>query len=136
MKRSITYRNLGYSNGYSTGYTEGYSDGQNNSGEILYTYHIHGDGYCTSIPVYHSHTAQSGSCYVANTCGGTCRLNSDGTCCYCSKCGDSSSYKNDGKKCGLITSYSLVCGKNSSTIEKYVCNVSEGTILSATIVFN
>ena len=118
-------------------YAEGYADGSNKTGEIVYTYHTHGDGHCTSIPVYHSHSgnsSQGGGCYNSPVyCGGPITEGPTGTI-SCDDCGKY--YGKAGGTCSKILRYNLSCGKTPSTIEKYVCDISEGTILSATIVFN
>ena len=124
-------------NAYNNGYSEGYAAGQNNAGEIEYTYHTHGDGYCNQTPVYHQHTGQSGSCYSPNYCGGQIRHNTgaDGNSSWytCKRCGAGASSSDSW--CTKIVSYSLVCQKTTSTIDSYKCTVAEGSIVSATIKF-
>ena len=134
LNSSITYRNLGYS--------QGYADAQANAGEIEYVYHEHGDGYCTSVPIYHSHTSQTGACYTPTICSGKLirQTGSDGEeddddWSRCNKCGQTAGYKDSGKTCGKTTGYTFVCTKTTNTIESYVCGLNESTIISASIKF-
>ena len=126
---NITYRNLGY--------TEGYADGLDNVGEIQYTYHTHGDGYCNEVPVYHKHSGSkqwgaASGCY--KQCGNT-TFYDDGTYWKCKKCGCQITYSHltEPDECKNAV---LNCTKNSTTLEGYECSVTEGSIISATIVFN
>jgi len=104
---------------------------------ISYKKHTHGDGKCAAIPVYHTHTGSdswgnASGCY--ETCGNTWISVKD----YwwtCDSCGTKIVPYDKSKpdKCGAAI---LTCTKTSSTIDSYYCNITEGTILSATIVFN
>ena len=128
--------NNGHEQGYAEGYTEGYAAGQNNTGTIEYTYHVHGDGYCNSEPIYHQHTGKTGSCYKTNICGGSLRQinkGSEHTYMKCYTCEKSCDLQYS--KCPQVTGYTLICGKTTSTIDSYKCTVTEGSIVSATIKF-
>lgn len=120
------------------GYTEGYKDGIGAAGDIVYTYHTHGDGYCTEVPVYHTHTSKTGSCYTPTTCGTSVQndvddgeVDEDQWVC---RKGHYFSY-NPGSYCPTVTGYNLTC-KKGGTITGYKCDISEGAILFATIAFN
>ena len=118
------------------GYAEGYADAQANTGEIIYTYHVHegnssSNGGCYTIAVYHSHIS---SCYSDSYCNSQ-SWNSAGKCYTCGK------YTNpDGNKsfCDFVTGSYLSCNKTTSTIESYNlgCGKTTSTIESATIIFD
>ena len=126
---------------YAKGYTEGYADGQANAGEIVYTYHTHGDGHCNETPIYHVHSgdaASGGACYTPVTCGGDLSSANDDGYCYCSRCKkwtSKNSAKENGYNCPKTVGYNLSCGKTTSTVENYYCSFSSETIISATIVY-
>jgi len=127
---------------YEQGYTEGYADGQANAGEIVYTYHIHGDGHCNETPIYHIHSgnaASGGACYTPVICGGDLSSANDDGYCYCSSCKkwtSKSSAKENGYNCPKTIGYNLSCGKTTSTVESYYCSFTNETIISATIVYH
>lgn len=127
-------------------YAEGYADGIANTGEIVYTYHIHGDGYCDLVPVYHVHWGSNGK----NQSGIQKAIN-NATGCYSGATTSDikSSWRHtNGCGCGAtsscaygnsVTDYYVKdyqCGKTTSSIDSYSCRLTEDTILSATIVFN
>ena len=127
---------------YEKGYTEGYADGQANAGEIVYTYHAHGDGHCNETPIYHIHSgnaASGGACYTAVICGGDLSSANDDGYCYCSSCKkwtSKNSAKENDYNCPKTVGYKLSCGKTTSTVENYYCSFTSDTIISATIVYH
>lgn len=137
--KNINYRNQGYNEGY----TDGLAASQDNA-TITYTYHAHGDGYCTKIPKYHAHSAYGGSCYTPIYCGANLRYSSSKDNYYCDNYTDgsadyhwfgSSDPSNGTGKCPEVLGYSLSCGKTTSTVDSYYCNLTTSTIVSATITF-
>lgn len=129
---NITFRNLGY----LTGYADGLANAKDNV-NLEYIYHKHGDGYCNSVPVYHTHSGNSssgGTCYSPVYCGGEQLADYEGdeiVGWYCKVCKKQTARINN--KCGVIKSYSISCGKTTSTIESYKCNLNSSTIVEVVV---
>lgn len=106
---------------------------------VQYTYHVHeGDGTSATgcyVAVYHEHAS---GCYTTVNYRYDIGADESGVFAICPNCGNKQMVAADGEKCYKGCTYkSLVCGKATTTIEKYAlgCGKTEETVESVTITY-